>query len=104
MEETEAIVAEKTMIPTGGVEVTSAGRLDSKCIIHAVGPNMNDPSQFGLDKNGLLTYAINNVLLMAEDELEECESISIPAIATGSFGFPKDKCAKIMFDCVIKVM
>jgi len=23
----------------------------------------------------------------------ECHSISIPAIATGSFGFPKKKCA-----------
>lgn len=31
----------------------------------------------------------------------ECRSISIPAIATGSFGFPKKKCAQIMFDCLI---
>jgi putative ATPase len=31
----------------------------------------------------------------------ECQSISIPAIATGSFGFPKKKCAKIMFDCLL---
>ena len=30
-----------------------------------------------------------------------CSSISIPAIATGSFGFPKGKCAEIMFKCVI---
>ena len=44
MEETEDIIAEKIMIPTGGVEVTSAGRLDPQFIIHAVGPNMNEPS------------------------------------------------------------
>ena len=103
MEETEDIIAEKIMIPTGGVEVTSAGRLDPHFIIHAVGPNMNEPSQLGLDRNGLLKYAINNSLVMAEDELQ-CQSISIPAIATGSFGFPKDKCAKIMFDCVFQFM
>lgn len=100
-EETDDIVAEKKMIPTGGVEVTTAGRLDPKYIIHAVGPNMNCPSQLGLDKNKLLIFAINNTLEMAEEELE-CKSISIPAIASGSFGFPKDRCAKIMFDCILK--
>lgn len=87
------------MIPTGSVEVTTAGRLSSKLVIHAVGPNLNDPSQLGLDRTQLLTFAINNTLAMA-DELG-CTSISIPAIATGSFGFPKTKCAEIMTACVI---
>ena len=87
------------MIPTGSVEVTSSGRLKSKFIIHAVGPNLNDPAQLGLDRTMLLQYAINNTLDMA-DRLN-CKSISIPAIATGSFGFPKKKCAQIMMDCVI---
>lgn len=34
------------------------------------------------------------------DELK-CQSLSMPAIATGSFGFPKKKCAKIMVDTVL---
>ena len=44
MEEAEDIVAEKLIIPTGTAEVTSAGRMDSTFVIHAVGPNLNDPS------------------------------------------------------------
>jgi O-acetyl-ADP-ribose deacetylase (regulator of RNase III) len=50
----------------------------------------------GLDRSQLLAFAINNTLKMADEELK-CSSISIPAIATGSFGFPKVKCAQIMF-------
>ena len=34
------------------------------------------------------------------DELG-ADSIAIPAIATGSFGFPKKQCAQIMFQCII---
>ena len=44
LEEVEDILKEKMMVPTGTVEVTLAGRLSSKYIIHAVGPNLNDPS------------------------------------------------------------
>ena len=76
------------MIPTGTVEVTGSGRLKCSHIIHAVGPNLNDPSQLGLDRAMLLAFAMNNALTIADEELK-CASISIPAIATGSFGFPK---------------
>ena len=44
MEEAEEIIQEKIMVPTGTVEVTLAGRMQSKYIIHAVGPNLNDLS------------------------------------------------------------
>ena len=102
MEEAEDILSEKRIIPTGSVEVTGAGRLNSEYIIHAVGPNLNDPSQLGLDRAQLLTFAINNTLDMAD--MLGCTSISIPAIATGSFGFPKNKCAQIMFSCVVQYL
>lgn len=39
------------MVPTGTVEVTTGGRLDTEYIIHAVGPNLNDPSQLGLNRD-----------------------------------------------------
>ena len=66
MEEADDIVMEKLMIPTGSVEITTAGRMSSKLVIHAVGPNLNDPSQLGLDRSQLLTFAINNTLDMAD--------------------------------------
>ena len=53
----------------------------------------------GIDKNKLLAFAINNCLEMA-DELE-IDSLSIPAISTGSFGFDKKKCAQIMYECIV---
>ena len=62
MEEVEDIIQEKIMVPTGTVEVTLAGRMQAKYIIHAVGPNLNDPSQLGLDRSLLLKFAINNAL------------------------------------------
>ena len=99
MEEAEDIIDEIVMLPTGCVEVTLAGKLPCKYIIHAVGPNMNDPSQLGIDRNQLLIFAVNNALKMA-DTLG-CESIALPAIATGSFSFPKKKCAQVMIDCVV---
>jgi O-acetyl-ADP-ribose deacetylase (regulator of RNase III) len=43
-----------------------------------------------------LSYAIKNVLILATQN--GFKSISIPAVSTGIFGFPKDKCAKILLE------
>jgi len=37
------------------------------------------------------------------DELK-ATSISLPAISSGIFGFPKDKCATVMFDMVVEYL
>ena len=47
-------------------------------------------------ENEKLGLAINNALILAQQN--GFKSISIPAISTGIFGFPKDKCAKIMVE------
>lgn len=101
-EECEDIIDQRIMIPTGSVEVTLAGRLHCKYIIHVVGPNMNEPSQLGIDKGQLMEYSIKNILTQAEEL--ECSSISIPAISTGSYGFPLKRCAQLMFKNVIDFM
>ena len=73
---------------------TSGGLLPVKYVIHAVGPVWGETSDD--DKN--LSDAITGSLQMA-DELK-CTSISMPAISTGIFGFPKDRAAGIIFKVI----
>jgi putative ATPase len=73
---------------------TSSGLLPSRYIIHAVGPVWGETSDD--DKN--LSAAVIGSLKIA-DELK-CKSISMPAISTGIFGFPKDRAAGIIFKAI----
>lgn len=88
-EESDRYVREHGPVPVGGVAVTGAGRLRAKYVIHAVGPRYGDPQ--GDEK---LASAIRNSLLKAEEL--GLESIAMPAISTGVFGYPYERCARIM--------
>jgi len=72
---------------------TSGGLLPAKYIIHAVGPVWGDG-----DEDKKLSDAVTGSLRVA-DELK-CKSISIPAISTGIFGFPKDRAAGLIFSAI----
>lgn len=76
---------------------TSGGLLPAKYVIHAVGPVWGDTHDVGTsgDEDKKLRDAVTGSLQVA-DELK-CESISMPAISTGIFGFPKDRAAGIIF-------
>ncbi len=74
---------------------TSGGDLPAKYIIHAVGPVWGDG-----DEDAKLADAVTGSLRVA-DELK-CESISMPAISTGIFGFPKERAAGIIFSSIEK--
>ena len=76
-------------LPTGNVVITNAGKLPCKAVIHVVGSRNGEGKE-----NEKLTLAINNLLNLAQQN--NFKSISIPAISTGIFGFPKEKCAKIL--------
>jgi O-acetyl-ADP-ribose deacetylase len=78
-------------VPVGTAVITTAGRLPCKAVIHTVGPHMGEGSE---DKK--LRKAIKSVLALAQET--GFKSISIPAISTGIFGYPKDKCAKILLE------
>ncbi len=82
-------------LPVGNAVMTTAGKLDCKAIIHVVGPRNGEAKE-----NEKLSLAINNALILAKQN--GFKSISIPAISTGIFGFPKDKCAKILVEESIK--
>ncbi len=72
---------------------TLGGELPAKYIIHAVGPVWGDG-----DEDNKLADAVTGSLRVA-DELK-CSSISMPAISTGIFGFPKDRAAGIIFSSI----
>jgi len=74
---------------------TSGGLLPSKYVVHAVGPVWGDG-----DEDRKLSDAVTGSLCVA-DELT-CESIALPAISTGIFGFPKDRAAGIIFSSIEK--
>ena len=82
-------------LPVGNAVMTTAGKLACKAVIHVVGPRNGEAKE-----NEKLSLAINNVLILAQQN--GFKSISIPAISTGIFGFPKDKCAKILVEGSIK--
>lgn len=76
-------------VPVGGAAITTGGRLKAKYVIHAVGPRMGEGNE-----EEKLKKAINSVLSLADEK--GIKSISVPAISAGIFGFPKDRCARIL--------
>lgn len=75
--------------PVGTAVITGAGELPAKFVIHAVGPRMGEGDEDSKLKNAVLS----SLLLASEKGLK---SISVPAISSGIFGFPKDRCAAIL--------
>ena len=92
--ESREYVKKHGTIPTGQVGVTGPGRLRCRYVIHAVGPKWDNSKGAQYNIN-LLQNAVMNTLLKA-DELG-CESVSIPAISSGIFGFPKPLCSEVFF-------
>jgi O-acetyl-ADP-ribose deacetylase (regulator of RNase III) len=76
-------------VAVGHAAITTAGTLKARYVIHAVGPRMGEG-----DEDNKLKKAINSVLALALEK--KLRSISLPAISAGIFGFPKDRCAKIL--------
>ena len=81
--------------PVGSAVITGAGRLKAKQVIHAVGPRMGEG-----DEDRKLRSATLSALNVADRH--NLKSIAFPAISTGIFGFPKDRCAKIMLRAAVE--
>lgn len=75
--------------PVGTAVMTSAGRLKARYVIHAVGPRMGEG-----DEDHKLKNAVRATLNLASGK--RLRSVAMPAISSGIFGFPKDRCAKIL--------
>ncbi len=79
--------------PVGGAAITTGGNLKANYVIHAVGPRMGEG-----DEDQKLADATRNSLKLADEK--GLSSICFPAISTGIFGFPKERCARIMLTTV----
>ena len=76
-------------VPVGSAAITTSGKLPCKAVIHAVGPRMGEG-----DEDVKLRSAIRTSLLLATER--KFRDIAIPAVSSGIFGFPKDRCAAIL--------
>lgn len=94
--ESDVWVERHGKVPTGGVAVTSAGALPAKRVVHAVGPVWHGGER---EEPELLREAVTNSLDAATGL--DAESIALPAISSGIFGFPKELCAEIMLDATL---
>ena len=77
-------------IDVGCAEITPAFALQSKYVIHTVGP-IWDGGSYG-EEESLRSCYDNSLKLAVENK---CKSIAFPLISTGNYGFPKDKALQI---------
>ena len=82
-------------VPTGNAALTSGGMLKARYVIHAVGPRMGEG-----DEDMKLRRAVQQTLQLAAEH--GLRSISMPAISSGIFGFPKNRCAVILVGEAVK--
>ena len=73
----------------GGAVITTGGNLKARHVIHSVGPRMGE----GDEDQKLKNATLNSLKLADQNNLK---SIAFPAISSGIFGFPIQRCAEIM--------
>ena len=82
-----AYVREHGKLGTGQVWVSTPGKLPCKRLIHAIGPVWQGGE---CNEDGALCEAI--CACMREAEKLGLSSIAFPALSSGAFGFPLDRC------------
>jgi len=80
-------------IRVGEAVVTGGGRLKASYVIHAVGPIYGEGNEDEKLKNATLAS-------LERASEKGMKSIAFPAISTGIFGFPKDRCAAIILKTI----
>ena len=81
--------------PVGTAVITTGGDLNAHYVIHAVGPRMGEG-----EEDEKLASATRSSLDLAE--ASDLKSIAFPAVSTGIFGYPIDRCARIMLSIAIE--
>lgn len=76
--------------PPGEARITSGFRLPARYVIHTVGPTWDGG---GNGEDGILASCYANSLAIASNS--NLRSIAFPSIATGAYGFPVNRAARI---------
>ena len=92
--ESDEWVRRQGRVPTGSAAITSGGRLQARHVIHAVGPVYDGSARSA----GLLASAVRSALRLADER--DLETIALPAISTGIFGYPMEEAAEVMLRAV----
>lgn len=69
--------------PTGEVVITGAGQLPARYVIHAVGPIWNGGQSHEAEQ---LASAYRHSLAAAV--VQQCQSVALPSLSTGAYGYP----------------
>lgn len=84
-------------VEVGEAVMTGGGDLKAKFVIHAVGPVYGE----GDEEDKLARATLNSLKLAAKHKLS---NIVFPAVSTGIFRFPVQKCSRIMLRTSIDFM
>jgi len=96
----ESIQAECDRIggtPVGTAVMTGGGKLKARHVIHAVGPVMGMGNE-----DAKLEVATHSSLVLADKH--GLTSIALPAISSGIFGYPIERCARRMLSTAISYL
>lgn len=85
--ESDSLVQERGVLPTGSAVATTAGKLPFKAVIHAVGPRYGEG-----DEERKLKQALSAAFSLAAER--GWQSVSFPAVSAGIFSVPLDICAR----------
>ncbi|XP_061162262.1 uncharacterized protein LOC133171516 [Saccostrea echinata] len=97
-DESKGYIVKHGPIPVGSCAVTSAGKLPYKYVIHTVGPRWSNYS----DKDRCLHDLCESVeVTFREADKLGMRSIALPAISSGIFGVPGDKCVEQYYKAVM---
>ncbi|XP_054556489.1 protein mono-ADP-ribosyltransferase PARP14 isoform X2 [Talpa occidentalis] len=92
----DQIVKRNGKVPPGHATISKPGKLPYRCVIHAVGPHWKrNEAQRCVSR---LKRAVEESLCLAEKH--KCQSIAIPAISSGVFGFPLPECVETIVSAV----
>ena len=84
-------------IEVGSAVITTGGNLQAKYVIHTVGPRAGE----GNEDEKLKNATVNSLRVADQNNLS---IIAFCAISTGIFGFPVDRCAKIMLENTVEYL